>query len=827
MPANVETARLPGVLSVAYGSALAFGTASALCVSLWAPAWAQAPSEELQAQAPAPRTASFDISAQPLAAALTSFGRQARLQVVFDAGAVAGKSTAGVSGTMTVEQALQRLLSGTGATFRYSSPTSVTISSMDSSAMVLDPVQVQGVFAVPSQAMIDNIPPAYAGGQVATGGQLGLLGNRDVMETPFNQTSYTAQKAQDQQAQTIRDVLIDDPSVRIIRPTGNNGAQNMMIRGFTVESMDIAYGGLYGLLPTYAVGVELAERIEVLKGPSAMLNGMPPSGAIGGTINVVPKRAHDEPMNRVTAAYSSAAQFGGAVDVGRRFGPDKELGVRVNGAYRAGQTPVMWNAEELGLGTIGVDYRGNGFRVSFDGGYQSQYISGGVGYVSVATGAPVPGVPDLNNNFILPWTKTYAQDVFGALRAEVDVWPGVTLYGAIGAHDNRWNSLWSGDPIVSSWTGASTQTPYSNTSYETKWTSEIGLRGEAQTGLIGHSFAISASRYQQVFGFGRGIGTAYASNIYTPNVIAPPNITTQSPRKSSTLQLNGFAIADTLSFAEKRVQLTVGARYQQLMGENFNLATGARTSGYLQDAISPSVALVVRPWKEVSFYGNFIQGLQPGTVVGSTFANAGEVFPPFQSTQFEFGTKIDWGKFTTTLSAFQISQPSAIANAATNTLTQDGLQRNRGIELNVFGTPAEGVRLLGGAMFQEAILVSTQGGVNDGWQAAGAPNVQVNLAGEWDTPFVRGLTLDGRVIYTGPQYVGLTTPRQSIPDWVRFDVGARYVIADAKSPTGKPVAIRFNVENLLDTNYWSMVSFNTRLNVGTPRTFRLALTADF
>jgi len=202
-------------------------------------------------------------------------------------------------------------------------------------------VQVQGVFPVPSQAMIDNIPPAYAGGQVATGGQLGLLGNRGVMETPFNQTSYTAQKAQDQQAQTIRDVLVDDPSVRIVRPTGNNGAQNMMIRGFTVESMDIAYGGLYGLLPTYAIGVELAERIEVLKGPSAMLNGMPPSGAIGGTINVVPKRAHDEPMNRVTAAYGSAAQFGGAVDVGRRFGPDKELGVRLNGAYRAGQTPVM------------------------------------------------------------------------------------------------------------------------------------------------------------------------------------------------------------------------------------------------------------------------------------------------------------------------------------------------------------------------------------------------------------------------------------------------------------------------------------------------------
>ena len=488
-------------------------------------AQAQPPADQ---QAQAARTLTFNIPAQSLAQALTALGQQAGLQIAISDALVAGKTSVPVSGVMTPEQALRQMLAGTGITYRFTSPNAVTVSGAPdaSGALQLDPVQVQGVFPVPSQAMIDNIPPAYAGGQVATGGQLGLLGNRGVMETPFNQTSYTAQKAQDQQAQTIRDVLIDDPSVRIVRPTGNNGAQNMMIRGFTVESMDIAYGGLYGLLPTYSVGVELAERIEVLKGPSAMLNGMAPSGAIGGTINVVPKRAHDEPMNRVTAAYSSVAQFGGAIDVGRRFGPDKELGVRFNGAYRAGQTAVMWNAEETGLGSIGVDYRGDGFRLSFDGGYQSQYISGGIGYVSVGAGAPVPGVPDLNNNFILPWSFTTTQDLFGALRAEVDVWPGVTLYGAIGAHDNRWSSLWSGDPIVNNLNGpgSATQTPLYNTSYETKWTSEIGLRGEAETGPVGHSFAVSATRYQQVFGFGRGIGTAYDSNIYSPNVIARPNI---------------------------------------------------------------------------------------------------------------------------------------------------------------------------------------------------------------------------------------------------------------------------------------------------------------
>ncbi len=774
----------------------------------------------------------FNIAPQPLATAVGIFGQQSGRQITVDGALIRGLATSGVQGTMSVDEALRRLLAGTGLVATFPSTTTIALQRPGQSAIVdpnaiqLDPLQVQG-FPVPSQALIDNIPPPYAGGQVATGGQLGLLGNRDVMDTPFNQSSYTAKKAQDQQAQTVRDVLIDDPSVRVVRPTGNNGAQSMMIRGFNVENTDIAFGGLYGLLPTYAVGVELAERIEVLKGPSAMLNGMAPTGAIGGTINVVPKRARDEPLTQATASYSSTAQFGGAVDVGRRFGPEKEVGVRINGAYRAGQTAVQWNAEEMALASIGLDYRGDRVRVSFDGGYQYQYISGGVGYAVVAPRTPVPGVTDLNKNFILPWSFTTTQDLFGAVRGEVDVWPGVTLYGALGAHDTRWASLWSGDPNVININGNSTQTPFNNTSYESKWTSEIGVRGESRTGPIDHSFAVSATRYQQVFGFGRGVGTPYASNIYTPNVIARPYIPTMSPSKSSTLQLNSLAIADTLSVADKRVQLTLGARLQQIMGQNFNLITGAQTSSYSQEALSPSVALVVRPWKEVSFYGNFIQGLQPGSVVGPTFANAGEVFPPYKSTQFEFGAKVDWGQFTTTLSAFQISQPSAITNFAINTLTQNGLQRNRGIEFNVFGEPAEGVRLLGGAMFLEASLVSTAGGVNDSWQAAGAPNLQVNLAGEWDTPFAKGLTLDGRVIYTSSQYVGLTTPRLSIPDWVRFDIGARYVLDNMKSPTGKPMVVRFNVENILDTNYWSQVNFNTRLNVGTPRTFRLALTADF
>src|SRR5690606_9157596 len=115
----------------------------------------------------------------------------------------------------------------------------------------------------------------------------------------FNQTSYTSKKLQDQQARTVTDTLIDDPSVRTRGTDGQLTGSDLWIRGFYVVNSSIAYGGLYGLLPYYSTMAEVAERVEVLKGPSVMLNGMPPVTSIGGTINIIPKRASDEPLTQL------------------------------------------------------------------------------------------------------------------------------------------------------------------------------------------------------------------------------------------------------------------------------------------------------------------------------------------------------------------------------------------------------------------------------------------------------------------------------------------------------------------------------------------------
>ncbi|MPZ34334.1 MAG: TonB-dependent receptor plug domain-containing protein [Rhodospirillales bacterium] len=451
----------------------------------------------------------FSVPAGPLANALTIFGRQAGLQVSVDPAIVQGISSPGVSGTLSIALALARLLAGTGLAHRIVGNT-VTLQKPGASSgvMQLDPVQVQG-YPVPAQAMIDNLPPPYAGGQVATGGQLGLLGNRSVMDTPFNQTSYTAKKAQDQQAQTIKDVLIDDPSVRAHRTDGTPGGDSVNIRGFDLAS--VSYGGLYGILPSFSIMAELAERVEVLKGPSVLLNGMTPAGDIGGTINIVPKRAPDEGLTQVTAGYVSSGQLGGHADIGYRFGPDKEVGVRFNGVFAAGPTDVQWNTDQRSLAVLGLDFRGTRVRLSADLGYQFQFTNGVTPYLGLANGVPLPWAPDVRSNpGGQPWSYQGRKDLFGVVRGEIDLTEHVTAYAAFGAHDFRIGGLYPTFITVTNFNGAATSSNSINYSqYRTYLTGDAGLRAAVDTGPIGHGLAVTATTYTENIGGGPVAGTPF------------------------------------------------------------------------------------------------------------------------------------------------------------------------------------------------------------------------------------------------------------------------------------------------------------------------------
>ncbi len=193
-----------------------------------------------------------------------------------------------------------------------------------------------------------------------------------------------------------------------------------MIRGFSFNNYDMSFGGLYGIAPPLQVAPDYLERVEILKGPSAMMNGMPPFGSVGGAVNLVPKRAAGRSLNRVTASFASAgAGRRRHRRLGRRFGEGEAWGVRFNGTYRNGSTPVDRQTQALGAAVFGLDYRGDRLRASVDYGYQSQTFNSPLRATYVAAGLPVPLAPGGTANWFQPWTYQQNNDLFGATRGRV------------------------------------------------------------------------------------------------------------------------------------------------------------------------------------------------------------------------------------------------------------------------------------------------------------------------------------------------------------------------------------------------------------------------
>ena len=673
-------------------------------------------------------------------------------------------------------------------------------------------------------AVVGPPPPPYAGGGVASGSRLGFLGNRNVFDQPFSSTSYTDKLIRDQQARNVQDVVNNDPSIRTNVPAFS-GILGFFIRGFPVFAQDIGFNGLFGVADAFNPAIEPIERVEVLRGPSTLLSGVPPFGNIGGIINLIPKRAGDEPLNRVTLGYASDAQIYKAVDLSRRFGDNKEWGVRFNGAFNNGRTPIDNQSLHLGVASLALDYRGERLRASLDLGYQELDFTSPLRNRSVVAGVRIPRAPDLTLNQHQPWEYRNSANQQVATRIEYDLTPDLTLYGAYGRSNFR-QEYFGGVLSIFNARG-DYRDPISYLPFHiVNQTAEAGLRGTVDTGPIRHSFGLAAVGFWQDLAQppAQTVGSTIVSNLYDPVYVAPRStvgLSNATPRTSSRIN-RSIAIADTLSAFDDRVLLTLGGRWQSLDVNSYNATTGFRTGSSDSGAFSPGLGLVVKPLEHLSLYANYIEGLtSPAPPVNAV--NASAAFPASVSRQTEVGAKYDFGVVGVGVAAFRIEQPFGFLNASTNVFSVDGRQRNDGVELTVFGEPIQGVRLLGGVSFLDGVQTAAQLASNVGKVAVGVPNVQLNLYGEVDLPpsFLPGVSLTGRVIYTSSQYYDLANT-QKIPDWATLDLGVRY----ATTLNDRPLTLRANVVNVTGNNYWASTGRGI-LSQGTPRTVLLSATVDF
>ena len=262
----------------------------------------------------AQRQTSFNVPAGPLAAALATFGRQAGLQITYRPELASGKRSPGVSGPVATNEALARILAGSGLSYRFSNASTVAIFSASASdgnvaangSVVLDTIDVEG-----------RIESAWGPVEslIARNSASGTRTETPVIETPQTVNVVGGKQMKEQGVTTVGEALRYTPGV----VTGTAGGQadrhdSYFVRGEGGFSAAAQYAStLDGMRWRFSdrTSVQfdpwMLERIEVVKGPSSTLFG---AGTPGGTVNLVSKRPSFEKRNSVFisgGSYDSAA----------------------------------------------------------------------------------------------------------------------------------------------------------------------------------------------------------------------------------------------------------------------------------------------------------------------------------------------------------------------------------------------------------------------------------------------------------------------------------------------------------------------------------------
>ena len=622
----------------------------------------------------------------------------------------------------------------------------------------------------------------------------------------------------------MADVIRNDASARLTT-AGQGFFEAITIRGFVVGSI---FSTLYDGLPNltgFRSTVQTLDRVEVFKGPNALLNGA--SGRVGGVINLVPKRPTDTALNRFAADYDYQSRLGIHTDLSRRFGSKKQFGARLNAIYRNGEGATEGNEETFGEVALALEYRGDRLKLETILDYSDRELRRGSDFFILSGNATAaPSAPNLENAIQQPWEKYKLKAARGLLRAEYALgrdWAAYAAYGTLGYEDYRLRTIGRNLGARGDFNPRFDFFPEKQNN--SAW--NAGIRGRFETAGVTHQLSVETMQTKKERRRSKNerfSSLNITSNLYKPVFFARPAFDDSIGGWGKLVENldSSIALADTLGFLDERLLLTAGVRRQSIGLKLFNWRTGALRSQYDKSAITPVFGLLVKPWDFASLYGNYIEALEQGRTAPRGTVNEGEIFPPSVTNQIELGMKLDLDGLGLTAGLFQIERPSAFTDA-NNRFGLNGEQRNRGFELTAFGELRPDLRLLGGFTYLDSKLTRTQGGRFDGKDAPGVPELTAVLNLEYDTPVLPGLTLTARAEHVGSRFVR-TDNIPKIPAYQLYGLGARY----QRTLGDKAFTLRLNINNLLGEDYWiAWAGYNNFLFPGAPRSINLSFMMDF
>lgn len=614
----------------------------------------------------------FNIPGGDLKTALDAYIAETKLQVVYNAADLKGKSTKGVHGAMEADKALDLLLEGTELKLRRDRSGAVIIffrpgeQAIDPEVTTLDRVEV---FA--------NL--SHLGDRTRTGTRM----DTDPMTIPLTITSVDKDLLKQQQARSLSEALSNVAGV-----TDSTGSGAYLMRGFAAGAM--RNGNL--LLNTDGADAPLisVSKIEVVKGPEAIIAGV--SAGYGGVINVITKAPEVRPVTEVTASVGSRGYYETGLDVGRPLNDDKSLlGRFIVSKQGAGKTTVGFDGSNSVYVAPSLTWRnkGTGTDVTAQLEYQDRRVPPDATVITndsklsddlkpMRLEPTNDGIQQKRNVATLVWNQRLNEDWSLSVKQSYDElkndsrvasgFPGNLL----GMPASMWISL-----------GAHNGLKYATSS------TKIELKTELETGVFRHNVVLAYDRSQSSIRasnqttFINSVDTATgAMTDLTPvlgpifgGIPSPVLFNGGDPREQGVLAMDQITWNQWIAL--------VGWRYIRYDGHPWS----AKVEQFKRSL--PSLGLLYQFSPRLSAYANAAKGFTPNA---GNFSISGSPVPPENATQYEIGLKSVSAdkKLTSSISTYQIKQDNVAVQDPNN---PTGTCAGGGCYISVPGVTAKGVEL--------------------------------------------------------------------------------------------------------------------------------------
>ncbi|MFE1603169.1 TonB-dependent siderophore receptor [Methylobacterium sp. ID0610] len=654
-------------------------------------------------------------------------------------------------------------------------------------------------------------------GYVATRSATATKTDTPIIRTPQSISVIGTEQIQAQKAQTLSEALRYAPGVFANQFGPDTRLDWFIIRGFSATEAGLFRDGLQLFQTSFAnyrIDPFGAERIELLRGPSATLFGGSP---VGGLINIVTKRPPLEPLHYLELGGGSFNQAYAAFDLGGPVDPEGHWFYRLTGRLQNSDAQVQFAPEDRYYIAPAFTYKPDGattFTVltSFQ-----RDVTGGAGQFLPYFGTVRPQALGLRINrslnvsdpLIDGYTRNQANAGYIFEHQFDDVWTVRQnfRYSLTDVRDQRY----VGNGYVEGNTTETELARYGFLTTPTASTIAVDTQAEARfnDGYFAHDLLLGVDykRYR-LADYQASASPVDPLNILSPRygVIAGPynpyNVSTQ------VLQQVGLYAQDQIRLTE-RLTFLIGGRQDFVTTDVTNKLTPSASVRGDDQAFTGRLGLIY----------NFDNGFAPYVTWGTSFNpvpgtnTAGQPYRPDKGDQIEVGAKFEPPGWNTllTVAAFDLQRSNVLTPDPANPFNnlQVGAVRSRGFEASVVASLADGLNLVGAYTVYD--LNTVKGTVLDlGKVPVGIPETFGSLwldytipSGEW-----KGFGFGGGVRYVGRSFADVANTLR-VPDYVLFDAAVHY------ERDGWRAAV--NIQNAGDRRFVSSCSTATACFYGEQR----------